>query len=223
MPNARSCSDWRLYVILDPRAAAGRDLARIAELAIRGGADALQLRDKHGTARDALDQARRILAAARPSGVPLLINDRVDLAIAAEADGVHLGQDDLPLAAARRLLGKDRLIGVSTHSLEQARAADLEPVDYLAIGPVFATPTKPDYGQVGLPVVTDVAAAARHPVVAIGGIDAANVGRLADAGARCVAVVRAVCAADDPESAARQIKQALTAGPGGAFRAPFPA
>ena len=209
MSNVRSCSDWRLYVILDPAAAAGHELAWIAERAIRGGADVLQLRNKTGPAREILEQASRLLPIARAAGVPLIINDRVDIAVGADADGVHLGQDDLPVDAARRLLGPKKLIGKSTHSLEQAQEADHEPLDYLAIGPVFATPTKPDYRHVGLSTVKDVASQVRHPVVAIGGIDASNAAAVARAGGRCLAVVRAVCSADDPETAARQLKQAL--------------
>ncbi|MBI3324116.1 MAG: thiamine phosphate synthase [Candidatus Omnitrophica bacterium] len=223
MLNVRSCSDWRLYVILDPAAARGRELAWIAERAIRGGADVLQLRNKTGPAREIVEQAARLLPIAHAAGVALIINDRADLALACGADGVHLGQDDLPAAAARQLLGAGKFIGKSTHTLEQARAAEREPVDYLAIGPVFATPTKPDYEHVGLATVRDVAARVRAPFLAIGGLDAANIADVALAGAPCVAVVRAVCAAADPEVAARQLRRILlhpkSPGSAGVFRA----
>ena len=201
---------WRLYVILDPAAAGGRDLRELATAALRGGADVLQLRDKRGSVREILREAARILPLARGAGIPLLLNDRPDLAAAAGADGVHLGQDDLPVADARRLLGPAAIIGTSTHSLEQAQAALEEPVDYIALGPIFATPTKPNYGHVGLDLIRPVVAQARCPVVCIGGIELATLDHVLEAGASCVAVVRAVCAAADPEAAARRLKSRLT-------------
>jgi thiamine-phosphate pyrophosphorylase len=207
--NDASSSTWRLYVIIDPSAAGGRDPVWVAEQAIAGGADALQLRDKHALAGPMIARAQAIRRLTRAAGIPLLINDRVDVAVAAEADGVHLGQDDLPVHVARRLLGPDRLIGKSTHSLEQALAGAAEPVDYIAVGPIFATPTKPDYAHVGLHLVQQVTARVRTPVVCIGGIDASTVGAVREAGARCVVVVRAVCAAADPAAAARELKRAM--------------
>ena len=169
----------------------------------------LQLRDKTSPARALILEARRLLAVTKSTGVPLLINDRVDVALASDADGVHLGQDDLPVVVARQLLGPDRLIGKSTHSLEQARKAAAEPVNYLAVGPVYATPTKPDYGFVGLDLVRRVTAEAKKPVVAIGGIDRQRLPDVLASGARCVAVVRAVCASPNPEQAARALKTIL--------------
>ncbi len=213
-PSKHSCNDWQLYVILDRAVARGRDLIHIAEAAIAGGADVLQLRDKTAGTASLIDQARTVLAIARRSGIPLIINDRPDVALTIDADGVHLGQDDLPIAAARRLLGPHQLIGRSTHSLEQALEAERQGADYLGIGPVFATPTKPDYIPVGLQLIEHVAAHLRTPWVAIGGIDASNVEYVVDAGARCVAVVRAVIDADDPQAVTRQLKTALAAATG---------
>lgn len=213
-PSKHSCNDWQLYVILDRAVARGRDLIHIAEAAIAGGADVLQLRDKTAGTASLIDQARTVLAIARRSGIPLIINDRPDVALTIDADGVHLGQDDLPIAAARRLLGPHQLIGRSTHSLEQALEAERQGADYLGIGPVFATPTKPDYIPVGLQLIEHVAAHLRTPWVAIGGIDASNVEYVVDAGARCVAVVRAVIGADDPQAVTRQLKTALAAATG---------
>jgi len=181
----------------------------VAAAAIRGGADVLQFRDKAASARTFLKDAERLLSVARRANVPLIINDRVDIACALGADGVHLGQDDLPLEAARRVLGPGRLIGRSTHSLEQARAAEAEGADYIGCGPIFQTPTKPDYGSIGTELIGQVIDAVRIPVVCIGGIDAWNIAEVLRAGAQRVAVVRAVCAAGDPESAARELKQAL--------------
>ena len=141
--------------------------------------------------------------------MPLIINDHVDVAIAAGAEGVHLGQEDLPVSAARARLGKGVLIGKSTHSLEQAVAADQEEVDYLAVGPLYPTPTKPDYPHVGLPLIQHVRHRVRKPLVTIGGIDDTTLPDVLAAGATCVAVVRAVCSADDPRSAAEQLKHTI--------------
>ena len=204
-----SCAAWRLYVILDG-AAGARDPVALAAAAIRGGADVLQLRDKRASAEQVLQTARRLLAVARPAGVPLLINDRPDLAKAAGADGVHLGQADAPVSEARALLGPGPLIGKSTHSVAQALAAEREGADYIGVGPIFPTPTKPDYGSVGLDLIAAVAGQVRVPAVCIGGIDAVTLPDVLAAGAVRVAVVRAVCAAPDPEAAARELKVLLT-------------
>ena len=207
--NSSTPADWKLYVIIDRAASGDRDLADVAAAAIRGGADVLQFRDKTASARAFMKEAERLLSVARRANVPLIINDRVEVALAVGADGVHLGQEDLPLAATRRILGPGRLIGQSTHSLDQARAASAGGADYIGFGPVFPTPTKPDYGSVGTALIGQVMQAVRIPVVCIGGIDAGNVEQVVHAGAERIAVVRAVCAAADPESAARDLKQTL--------------
>ena len=200
--NAISCSAWQLYVIIDPTACGGRDPADVAARAIRGGADVIQLRDKHATGRSLLEAARRLLDITRPAHIPLIINDRADIAHAAQADGVHLGQADLPLKAAREILGPERIIGRSTHSLEQAIAAEQDGADYIGVGPIFSTPTKPDYQSVGIDLIREVASRIRIPYVCIGGINTGNAPQLRAAGARCLAVVRAVCGAEDPQAAA---------------------
>ena len=210
MSNATSCSAWRLYVIVDPAAARGRDLAQIAAQAIRGGADAIQLRDKTDPVRQVIEQAERLLAVTRPAAVPLIINDRIDVAVACGADGVHVGQDDLPVSVARQLLGPDRIIGKSTHTLPQALEAEREGVDYLAVGPIYPTPTKPDSRSVGRELIAQVRAKIRSPLVVIGGIEEGTLPAVLQAGAVCVAVVRSVCGADDPEGAARTLKRMLT-------------
>lgn len=207
--NATPCSRWQLYVVLDRAALRGRDPVEIAAAAIRGGADALQWRDKGGSARDILQTAGRLLPIARRADIPLIINDRADLARTLGADGVHLGQEDLPLAAARDILGPGRLIGTSTHSLEQAASAQADGADYLGFGPIFPTPTKPDYGSVGLARLNEISRTIHAPVVCIGGIDRTNVQQVIESGGRCIAVVRAVCSADEPESSARDLKQRI--------------
>lgn len=208
--NVTSCFEWRLYVILDRAAAGSRELTALATQVIRGGADIIQLRDKTASTRQLLEETKRLLSITRRAGIPLILNDRVDVARAAEVDGVHLGQDDLPIHEARAILGDESIIGKSTHSLEQARVAMREGADYLAVGPVFPTPTKPDYPSVGVALVSRVSALVDRPFVCIGGIDETNVNNVLEAGGRCVAVVRAVCASRDPEAAARMLKQRLT-------------
>jgi len=207
MSNATSCSAWRLYVIIDPAAARGRDLAQIAAQAIRGGADAIQLRDKTGPIRQVIEEAGRLLAVTRPAAVPLIINDRIDVVVACGADGVHVGQDDLPVSVARQILGPERIVGKSTHTLSQALEAEREGVDYLAVGPIYPTPTKPDSPSVGRDLIAQVRAKVRAPLVVIGGIEAGTLPEVLQHGAACVAVVRAVCGADDPEEAARTLKR----------------
>lgn len=210
MSKKPSCLNWRLYVIVDRSASKGRDLAEITRQAIRGGADVIQLRDKAAKAVALVEEGRRLLHITKPAGVPLIINDHVDAAIAIGADGVHLGQEDMPVLEARQLLGSGVIIGKSTHSLQQALDADREPIDYLALGPIYPTPTKPDYPFVGLELIGQVASVIAHPMVAIGGIDERTLPDVLASGATCVAVVRAVCAAEHPEAAARKLKQQLT-------------
>ena len=209
MSNAPSCSAWRLYVIIDKSAARDRDLAWIADQAIRGGADVIQLRDKTASAQVLIDEATRLRTITQAAGIPLIINDRVDVAVAVGADGVHLGQDDLPVAVARQILGPKRLLGTSTHSLAQALEADRVGADYLAVGPIYPTPTKPEYPHVGPALISQIAARVQRPLVTIGGIDQTTLPKVLAAGARCVAVVRAVCGADDPQAAARLLKDSL--------------
>ena len=204
-----SCSAWRLYVIVDRAAVGPRDLVEVASSAIRGGADVIQLRDKSASAKQLIEAASRLLPLTRAAGIPLMINDRADIARSVDADGVHLGEEDLPLKDARDLLGAGRIIGKSTHSLEQALAAQAEGADYIGVGPIFPTPTKPDYRSVGTALISQVASRMRAPIVCIGGINGSNLEQVLEAGACCVAVVRAVCGAADPEAAARALKRTL--------------
>ena len=168
--------------------------------AVRGGVDLVQLRDK------TLDDDGLVAAARefRDLGVPFILNDRPDLVEACGADGVHVGQDDATPAAARAIVGPDRIVGRSTHAPEQADEAEADPdVDYLAVGPVHATPTKPGRPAAGLDYVEYAARTVTKPWFAIGGIDAANLADVIERGARRIVVVRAITEADDPEAAAR--------------------
>uniref|UniRef100_A0A7C2EIY3 Thiamine-phosphate synthase n=1 Tax=Ammonifex degensii TaxID=42838 RepID=A0A7C2EIY3_9THEO len=185
----------RLYVIVGSAHTSGRPVVDVAREAIRGGAQIIQLREKELPARDFLASARALREVTAKAGVPLIINDRADIAAAVGADGVHLGQEDLPPAAARRLLGERAIIGVSTHSVSEALRAEKEGADYIGFGPVFPTKTKPECAARGVEALKEVLGQVRLPVVAIGGITPANLPQVLGAGARRVAVVSAVAGA----------------------------
>jgi thiamine-phosphate pyrophosphorylase len=209
----------RLYVCTDARAGRG-DLAEFADAALRGGVDLLQLREKGMEARDELAALEVLADACRRHDALLAVNDRADVALAAGADVLHLGQDDLPVEYARRILGDDVLIGRSTHDVDQALAGAVEPgVDYFCTGPCWPTPTKPGRPAPGLDLVRATAAAApERPWFAIGGIDQERLPEVVAAGATRVVVVRAVTEADDPEAAAREVRSALVSSNGGHSR-----
>ncbi|HVL71427.1 MAG TPA: thiamine phosphate synthase [Beijerinckiaceae bacterium] len=202
--------DLRLYGILDPERARGRDLAALARAAIAGGCTLLQYRDKHAPTRTLVERARAIKAALAGTGVPLLVNDRVDVALAAQADGVHVGQDDMHPDDARRLLGPQAIVGLTLKTEAQADALASFPVDYGCIGGVFATTSKDNPAPpVGLDGFARVAARARRagcPVGAIAGIDETNAAGVIGAGADGVAVISAIFSAQDPEAAARRLR-----------------
>jgi thiamine-phosphate pyrophosphorylase len=202
------------YAICDLPAAAGPDAARdLAGRLLRGGARALQLRHKHAPAGVLLECARAVMPLCRDAGVPFIVNDRVDVALLAGADAVHLGQEDLPLAAARHL-APGLAIGVSTHDLDQARAAAAAGADYLGFGPVFATATKEHADPVvGLAGLRAACAAVGVPVVAIGGITAQTAGAVIAVGAGAAAVIGAVVGAADVEAAAREVAAATSCTP----------
>jgi thiamine-phosphate pyrophosphorylase len=189
-----------LYAIVDPLDT-GRDPVALAAALLAGGARLLQLRLKEATSRELLDAAERIAPMARAVGALFLVNDRPDIARAVEADGVHLGQDDLPVAAARRVLGPGRVIGVSTHDLEQAPAAEAAGADYIGVGPVYATVTKREaLVPRGLELVRAARATVRCPIVAIGGITPATAPAVRAAGADAVAMIGALVRAADPRA-----------------------
>ncbi len=202
-----------VYVVLDRDFTAGRPLHDVAEAAIRGGATILQLRDKSSDIRRFYADATQILAIARAAGVPLIINDRVDIALAVDADGVHVGEDDLPVEATRRLVGPDRFVGASAGSVEAARAAIAAGADHLGVGPVYeARATKTDAGPpVGLTLIHTIAALGAIPIVGIGGITAENAGAVIAAGAAGVAVISTIGLAPDVETATRTLAQSVGA------------
>jgi len=199
-----------LYVITDPSLSRGRSHMEIARAALEGGADAVQIRDKSSPAYNLGLVTAEIQPLARKFGAALLVNDRVDVALLAGADGAHVGQDDLPAREARRLLPRPRLIGVSAGSREEALRAERDGADYVGVGPVFATATKPDAGEpLGLERLAGIAGAVTIPVVAIGGITLDNVARVFEAGAGGAAVVSAVVSAEDIAAAARALKRRI--------------
>jgi thiamine-phosphate pyrophosphorylase len=201
----------RLYVVTDRQQTAGRPLEEVVAAAARGGAGMVQLREKDLTARELYDLGARLQSLLAPHGIPLLINDRLDVAQALDAAGVHLAGHSLSPSHARRVLGPDKLLGVSTHSLRDARQVMREGVDFIVFGPVFDTPSKRPYGAPqGLQRLAEVVAHVTCPVIAIGGIDTDNLPRVLQTGAHGVAMIRAVLAAPDPCQAARQLRQQLS-------------
>lgn len=203
---------WRLYAITDERLARGRSHLQVAEAAIRGGADVLQLRDKEAGGGKLYRVALELRKLTREAKIPLIVNDRLDIALAVDADGVHVGPEDLPASVARRILGPGKILGVSTETVEEALLAVKEGADYLGVGPVFeARGTKGDAGEpVGLERIAQIRRRCLLPIVAIGGINEGNARQVREAGADAAAVISAIVAADDVEQAARRLKRMLS-------------
>ena len=209
--------DLRLYALIDPQRANGRDLAELARLVVEGGTTLVQLRDKTGSTRQLIEEARAIRAALTGTGVPFLVNDRVDVALAAKANGVHVGWDDVAPADARLLLGGRAIIGMSIKTLQQAQDAPLEHLDYVCIGGVYETMSKdnpdPPIGADGLRAIAAVIRkrAPQMPVGAIAGIDGSNAANTIAAGADGVAVISALSMAPDPKAAAQSLRKVIDA------------
>lgn len=200
--------NFALYLATDPHFLAGRNLEEVVGACIRHGVTAVQLRDKEASGKELFETGRRLLAVTRRLGVPLLINDRLDVALALDADGVHLGRSDLPLAAARRLLGPGKLLGASCHTVEHLREAAAAGADHAGIGPVFVTSTKPDAAPaLGVEGLRTLVASTHLPCVAIGGIQAENVAAVAAAGVAGVCVISAILGAANPAAAAAEIRR----------------
>jgi thiamine-phosphate pyrophosphorylase len=212
MSPAELASRLSLIVITDAGCTGGRDLVEVVRAALQGGAPAVQVRAKTESARETVELARVLREKTRAAGALLFVNDRVDVALAAGADGAHLGDDDLPLPAARAVVPAGFLLGRSADTVEQAVLAREEGADYVGVGPVYATATKADAGSpVGLSRIAAVSAAVGIPVVGIGGIDVSNAAEVVRAGAAGVAVIRAVMAAADPSDAVRRFLSVLKA------------
>jgi len=205
----KSKLDLSVYLVTDPVLCAGRALVETALAAVRGGATVIQLRDKTAPDERLIEQGRALRQALAGSGTLLIVNDRVEVAAAIGADGMHIGQSDGSPAAARALLGRDAILGVSVETVGQAATLDPALVDYAGVGPVFATATKPDHAlPIGFDGLALICAASPVPSVAIGGLRAEHAGAVFAAGADGIAVVSAICAATDPEAATRELAAA---------------
>jgi len=200
-----------LYVILDQGATGDRDLVLVLDAVLEGGCRVVQLREKTMPLGDLFPVARALRRRCREAGCLFIVNDRVDLALSVEADGVHVGQDDLPAREARRLLRPGMILGVSTHDESQARRARDDGADYIAVGSMFPTGSKAGFRLVGPDLVRRVRPEIPGPLVAIGGITLDNVTEVIRAGADAVAVISAVCAAQDPASASRRFLEVIRA------------
>ena len=202
--------DYSLYLVTDRSLSLGRATAEIVRAAVKGGVTCVQLREKHCSTREFINEARRIKEELTIAGIPLIINDRLDVALAVGAEGVHLGQSDMHITDARRLVGNSMLIGISAESLDDAILAEAEGADYIGISPVFTTPTKTDTAApLGLDGIRRIRAAVSLPLVGIGGLNQGNVPDVLRAGADGVAVVSAIVASACPQSAAAALKQRI--------------
>ena len=194
----------------DRRLCGGKPLEEVIIKAVKGGGAYVQLREKDVSTRSFVGEAKRVKKLLEPDKVPLIINDRVDVALACGAEGVHIGQEDMPYEIVRKLMGQKAIIGLSVEKWEDVEASQKLDVSYVGVSPVFPTPTKPDTKDAwGLEGLAKIKAFSRHSLVAIGGINESNVREVIKAGADCIAVVSAICAASDPEVAARNINNLM--------------
>jgi thiamine-phosphate pyrophosphorylase len=202
--------DLKVYLCTDRLLAKGRPISAAVEAALKGGATMIQVREKEASTREFYDIALEVQRLTRRYQVPLVVNDRLDIALAIHADGLHIGQDDLPLAEARRIAGSSMFIGVSASTVEEARAAEAGGADYLGVGAVYPTGSKADAGAaIGLDQLARVAASVKIPVVGIGGVNAANAPLVLERGAAGVSVISAILSQPDIEEAARVLRKAV--------------
>lgn len=198
--------DLSLYLVTDSSLSLGRSLEYVVEEAVKGGVTMIQLREKACSSNVFYEQAIRLKKCLKPYKIPLIINDRLDIALACDAEGLHIGQSDLPYPIARKLLGKDKIIGLSVEKMQDAVDANELDVDYIGISPVFSTPTKIDTAKaLGLDGVRAITRLSRHPSVGIGGINSSNAQAIIEAGADGISVVSAIMSAPDPQLAASQL------------------
>ncbi len=202
---------WQTYLVTQQTLSEGRSTVDIVEQAIEGGVDAIQLREKGMSAKDRYDLGQTLRELTAAAGVDLIVNDRIDLARAIDADGVHLGQSDLPISTAREQLGDDAIIGASVSTVSEARLAAITGADYLGVGAIYGTTSKPEAPTaddgLGLDALSDIVQTVRIPVTAIGGITPENAAEPIAAGASSVAVISAITAAGDPAAAARRLRE----------------
>ena len=206
----RALSDCQLYGVLDLSYVVASDIARVAETLVQGDVDLIQLRGKETSIDQLVDLARELHQITSQASIPLIVNDHAEVAREVPVEGVHVGQEDDSIAVARAKVGRPILVGKSTHGLEQARAAQSEGADYIGFGPIFTTPTKPNYKPIGLDNIKQVHADVTLPIFCIGGIKIDNVAQLIAAGARRVAIVSGLLRAPDITEYARECKRLLT-------------
>lgn len=210
IPESKVKQIGRLHVLTDTELQSRFSHVELAKLAIKGGTDTLQFRQKIGATREMIEVARQLKHLCEDSDVTFIVNDRVDVAIASEADGVHLGQEDFPIPLARKLLGETRIIGGSAVTLEEAQECLSEGADYIGFGPVYPTTSKDDAGPVtGIDLLKEVVNAISIPIIAIGGVTVENTPEVMRAGAQGIAVISAVCCQENPEQATKELFQAL--------------
>lgn len=201
----------KLYLVTDRDLSLGRSLEEVVSEAVAGGVTIVQLREKDAPTGEFVDLARRLMAQLKPLGIPLIINDRIDVALAVDADGVHIGQIDMRYEDARRLLGPDKIIGLSVENMDDLLEANRLDVDYIGISPVYGTPTKIDTAEpFGLEGLRKAIAMSVHPTVAIGGMNASTIGEVIKAGTDGVAVVSAICSASSPRAAAKELSEIIS-------------
>jgi thiamine-phosphate pyrophosphorylase len=202
--------DWSVCVITDRHAAATRSLPDVVGAALAGGATMIQLREKDSGTRAMVELGRALHELTQAAGVPLVVNDRIDVALAIDAEGVHVGQDDMPADLARQLIGPDRILGISAETVEQARQAERDTANYLGVGAVYQTPSKADANEpIGVAGLASIIQATKLPVLAIGGITPDKAEAVRKVGAAGVAVIAAVIGAPDPAAVARQLRDTM--------------
>jgi thiamine-phosphate pyrophosphorylase len=200
--------DYSLYLVTDRALSLGRSNLQVIEAAVRGGVTLVQLREKEATTKEFYQEGLKIRAYLKASNIPLIINDRLDIALALDAEGVHLGREDMPINVARKVLGPQKIIGASVFTLEEAKIAEASGADYLGLSPIFVTQTKPELiRQLGIEGIPLLREAVQIPVVGIGSMSQANAYEAVKAGLDGVAVVSAICSREDPRAAAEAIKK----------------
>lgn len=205
--------NYSFYLVIDPEFCLYRNVYSLLEAALTAGVSMVQLRYKTDNAKEFFKMACKVKELTQKSSIPLIINDRVDIALACKADGVHLGQKDLPVLQAREILGQKAIIGLSASTLEHVRLAPSLPIDYIGLGPIFATSTKLDADEsMGLKSLSEASKLSKLPIVAIGGINQNNALQVIAAGAAGIAVVSAICSAQDPAMAAHSLSDAIKKG-----------
>jgi thiamine-phosphate pyrophosphorylase len=202
--------DLSLYLVTDRALSMGKSTEQIVEDAVKGGVSMVQLREKDTPTKEFYDLACSLMKLLKPYNIPLIINDRLDIAIASNADGLHIGQSDMPYSIVRKILGKDKIIGLSVETIEQAREANNLDVDYIGLSPVFSTDSKKDINTpLELEGIKEIASFTKHPTVAIGGINKANTADIIKNGANGIAVISAIVSQEDPRKAAEELKSII--------------